>query len=169
MRLWRLSSRRVSDGLVEIRLIGVPLAIHQRAGEHSAEVMREFAHVTEGPGAAHAPARLILVDRGLQEQYHRFSGGTDDQLEAAVARGDAETDLVYTVPKEAGPAAAAFGRLWQEVDAYCAEGKYLLVLQSPPDVSAYRRWVLGEFVRQTAGEPPLSWTDWLRESAKHGE
>lgn len=154
----------MTDGLVKIHLRGVPLAIHQRAGEHSAEVMREFAHLVEGPAAVHAPARLILVDRVLQEQYHRFSQGTSDELEAALRRGDTETELVYTVPREAGRAAAAFGQLWEEVDAYCAEGKYLLVLQSPPDVVAYRRWVMGEFVRQTAGEPSMSWTEWLSES-----
>lgn len=162
----RLSSGRVTEGVVEIYLRGVPLAIHRRAGEHSAEVMREFAHLVEGAGAAQAPARLILVDRALQEQYYRFSQGTSDQLEAAFLSGATETDLVYTVPKEAGPAAAAFGDLWKEVDAYCAEGKYLLVLQSPPDVAAYRRWVMGEFVRQTAGEPPWSWTEWLRRSGE---
>jgi hypothetical protein len=154
----------VTDGLVEIHLRGVPLAMHQRAGEHSAEVMREFAHLVEGPGVVHAPARLIVVDRVLHEQYQRFSQGTSEQLEAALLRGDSETDLVYTVPREAGQAAAAFGQLWDEVDAYCEEGKYLLVLRSPPDVAGYRQWVLGEFVRQTAGEPPTRWTEWLRES-----
>ena len=148
---------------MEIHLKGVPLAIHQRAGQHSAEVMREFAHLVEGPGAAHAPARLIVVDRVLQEQYQRFSQGTSEQLEAALLRGDSETDLVYTVPREAGRAAAAFGQLWDEVDAYCEEGKYLLVLRSAPDVAGYRRWVMGEFVRQAAGEPPISWSEWVRE------
>ncbi len=153
----------MTGGLVEVRLIGVPLAIHRQAGEHSAEIMREFGHVAEGPGAANAPARLILLDRVLQEQYHRFTGGTSEQLDAAMLRGDLETDLTFTVPVEAGKAAETFGKLWDEVDAHCAEGRYLLALRSPPDVVAFRRWVLGEFRRQTGGEPPLSWAEWRRQ------
>ena len=154
----------MTGDLVEVRLIGVPLTIHRQAGEHSAEIMREFAHVVEGSGAAQAPTRLILLDRVLKEQYHRFTRGTSDQLDAALRRGDPQTDLTFTVPVEAGRAAEAFARLWEEVDAHCAEGRYLLALRSPPEVVAFRRWVLGEFRRQTAGEPPLSWADWRRQS-----
>ena len=152
----------MTGDLVEVRLKGVPLAIHKQAGEHSAEIMREFAHVVEGPAVNHAPARLIQLDRVLQEQYHRLTQGTSEQLDAALLRGDSETDLTYTVPVEAGRAAEAFGKLWDEVDAYCAEGRYLLALQSPPEVAAFRRWVLGEFRRQTGGEAPLSWAEWRR-------
>ena len=158
----------MAEKLVEVRMKGVPVAIHQRAGEHSAEIMREFAHLVEGPSAAAAPARLIVLDRVLQAAYHRFSQGTSHQLDAAIARGDTEADLVYTVPKEAGTASEAYLGVWEEVDAYCADGKYLLALRSPPEVAAYRRWVTGEFVRQTAGEPPLSWSDWLRRSPESG-
>ena len=154
----------MTEGLLKVHLRGVPLEIHQRAGEHSAEVIREFALLAEGPGAPRAPARLIVVDRALQEQYSRFSHGTSEQLRAAFERGDSQTDVVYTVPKEAGGAAAGYGRLWDEVDAYCAEGRYLLALETPPDVASYRRWVLGEFVRQTAGEPPLAWSAWVGET-----
>ena len=156
----------MTGDLVEVRLKAVPLAIHRQAGEHSAEIMREFAHLVEGTGVTHAPARLVALDRVLQEQYHRFTQGTSEQLDAALLRGDSETDLTYTVPVEAGKAAEAFGKLWDEVDAYCAEGRYLLALQSPPDVAGFRRWVLGEFRRQTAGEPPLSWADWLRQNRR---
>lgn len=165
----RLASRRVmAEDLVEVHMKGVPLAIHQRAGEHSAEIMREFAHLVEGPSAADAPARLIVLDRVLQAAYQRFSQGTSDQLDAALSRGDTEADLVYTVPKEAGAASEAYQRIWEEVDAYCADGKYLLALRSPPDVAAYRRWVTGEFVKQTAGGPPMRWSDWLRRLPESG-
>lgn len=154
----------MAEELVRVRLTRVPLEIHQRSGEHSAEVMREFAHLVEGAGASDAPARLIIVDRFLQEQYQRFTQATSEELEAAIARGDSETDLTFTVPRDAGSASEAFLALWEEVDRYCAEGKYLLALRSPPEVAAFRRWATGEFVRQTAGEPPLSWPEWLEQS-----
>jgi hypothetical protein len=154
----------VAEELVEVRLVGVPLDIHRRAGEHSAEVMREFAHLVEGPTVSEAPARLVVVDRFLQQQYQRFSQSTSEEIEAAIARGASEIDVTFTVPRDAGSASEAFLVLWQEVDEYCAEGRYLLALRSPPEVAAYRRWVTGEFVRQTAGEPPLSWRAWLDQS-----
>jgi hypothetical protein len=83
----------VAEELVEVRLVGVPLDIHRLAGEQSAEVMREFAHLVEGPTVSEAPARLIVLDRFLQEQYRRFSQSTSDEIQAAIARGASEIDV----------------------------------------------------------------------------
>ena len=46
-----------------------------------------------------------------------------------------------------------------ETDRFCRASEHLLTLASPPDVRAYQDWILGEFVRQTAGLPPIPWPD----------
>ncbi len=53
-----------------------------------------------------------------------------------------------------------------EADDYCRAGQHLLTLVTPPEALAFRRWYLGEFVRQIAGEQPRPWTDWRAENAE---
>ena len=55
-------------------------------------------------------------------------------------------------------AAAEFDALLDEADDYCRAGETLLTLATPAPALAFRRWFLGEFVRQAAGEPPRPWT-----------
>jgi hypothetical protein len=150
----------VTEGLVEVHLLRIPLDIHRRTTEHTSEVMREFGHLAEGGTDSHVPARLISLDRVLQERYAGFTDSTSSKLDDAIAGGDTELDLTFTLPKDSGQAADELHEMWDEVDRYCEEGKYLLALQTPPLLAAYRRWVLGEFSRQACGEPPLSWPDW---------
>jgi hypothetical protein len=97
--------------LVEIRLTGIPLALHARTAQHSDEVMREFAHLLDGAGATHAPARLITLDRILQERFNGFTEAQSAELDEAVARGEDSFDVTFQVPDEVGPAARCGFRL----------------------------------------------------------
>ena len=146
-------------GLVEVRLIGIPLALHARTAQHSDEVRREFAHLADDPGSSHAPARLIALDRTVQDRFSGFTEVTSAELDAAIERGDDTFDATFLVPEEVGSAARELDALWDEVDRYCEEGQYLLSLGSDEETVAYRRWVLGEFERQAAGAPPESWQE----------
>lgn len=151
--------------LVEVHLIGIPLDVHREAAEHSAEVLREFSHLAEGPAASHAPARLIELNRVLQERFGGFTQAASAELDAALAERRPSLDLVFSVPSEVGQGARDLAELWDEVDRYCEEGDYLLALRTPPRAVAYRRWFLEEFERQAAGEPATSWPDWERAAA----
>jgi hypothetical protein len=153
----------VTDALVSVRLLRIPLDIHQQATEHTAEVMREFAHLAEAGADSHVPARLLALDRALQERYLGFTEATSSELDEAIARGEAELDLTFTLPTHVGQAAEELDGMWNEVDRYCEEGRYLLALRAPPLVVAYRQWFLGEFKRQASGEPPLNWPEWSAE------
>lgn len=146
--------------LVEVSLLGVPLGLHRVTVEHSAEVMREFSHLVEGPTASHAPARLIELNRVLEERFSPFTRAATDELEEALASDRDTIDLVFSLPAEAGEAARQVGGLWEEVDRYCENGEYLLALRTPPEARLYRDWFLGEFVRQVAGEAPTGWAEW---------
>jgi hypothetical protein len=153
----------MTDELVQVHLLGIPLDVHQQATEHTTEVMREFGHLAEASTDSHVPARLIALDREMQEWYTGFTEATSNELDEAIARSDRELDLTFTLPRDVGGAANELSEMWDEVDRYCDEGRYLLALRTPPVVVAYRRWFLGEFSRQAAGEPPLSWADWAQE------
>ena len=155
--------------LVAVRLVGMPLALHARTAQHSDEVRREFAHLADDPDSSHAPARLIALDRSVQDRFSGFTEVASAELDAAVERGDDTFDATFVVPDEVGSAARELGALWDEVDQYCEEGQYLLTLESDTETIAYRRWVLGEFERQAAGLEPLSWREFSAEAERRAE
>ena len=149
--------------LVEVRLLGLPLDVYRRSAEHHDELQREFALITEGRredvgGDDAVPARLLALIADLVVRFSGFTAGTTTELRAAAARGDASIDLTYLLPAEVGPAAREFDHMLDEADEFCRAGD-LLTLASPPDVLAFRRWFLGEFVAQLAGAKPTPWPD----------
>jgi hypothetical protein len=148
--------------LVEVHLLGIPLHLQDEASEHFAELIREFAHLAAGQDGPHleVPARLLALQAALDGRFSAFTQAQQDDMATATGRGDAAIDLHYRIPVEAGAAAAELDAMLDEADAYCATGDYLLTLTTPPGALAYRRWILGQFVDQTAGRPAVAWPDW---------
>ena len=151
----------MSESMVEIHLAGIPVDLHQQATEHAAEVMREFGHLVEVADETNVPKRLIALDCEMQARFRHFTVDTSSKLDDAIRLGETEVDLTYSVPRDVGDAAVELGAMWNEVDRYCEEGKYVLALRTPPDVRAYRDWFLGEFSRQAHGAAPVKWVDWI--------
>jgi hypothetical protein len=145
-----------------VQLIRVPVALHARAGEHGEELRREFALIVQGMAdfAEHRdmPRRLLALIADLQRGYSSFTTEQEDLLEAAARSGRSTLDLTFRVPASASDAAIAIETLLDEADEYCREGRHLLTLATPPDLVAYRRWYLREFVQQIAGAAPTPWT-----------
>ena len=152
--------------LVEVRLIGIPLSIHRIATEYQDGLDREFALLSMQAGAdpQGVPTRLVSLSRQLRERFKAFSEGPRAQLEAALERGDEEMDLAYLVPPDAAPAIRQLGDLLAEADAYCMAGKELLTLVAPGNVVRYRAWIIEEFERQIAGQPPRPFSEFDRSS-----
>lgn len=146
--------------LVEVRLVGLPLAVRDAAERHMEALNREFELIRRRhDGADTIPHRLQHVVDELSGRYGSFADEPRQALADAAARGDAQIDLCYRVPSAAGEAARRLGDLLDEAEAYCADGEHLLTLVTSPEVRRYRHWFLGEFERQIAGEPPTSWED----------
>jgi hypothetical protein len=143
--------------LIEIRLLDLPVEVHRRVAEHQDEIRRELTWIAEEPGSV--PARLQAIGDQLREQYSGFTEGPTSRLDQAMADGQVTIDLVYQLPPGVGEAAKMLGDLLDEVDEFCRRGG-MLALETPPEALAYRRWFLGEFVRQAAGEEPQPWTAW---------
>jgi anti-anti-sigma factor len=148
----------VSEDLVDVHLVGLPVPVHQRAVTHMRALERELDLIRRrDPDQSSIPHRLHALIDELNEEF----GGVGEQpvveLDAAVDRGDAEIDLVYRLPPSVGAASRRLADLLDEVDDYCRRGDHLLTLVTPEDALRYRRWFLSEFVRQTAGAPPVPW------------
>jgi len=150
-----------SRALRTVRIQGFPLAIHARAQEQHAELMREFALLDiVGPSVRDgeaAPQRLLDLIADLNHKYAGISEAPDVEREAAHARGDASIDLSYDVPASVADACESLSVVLDEADEFCRQGARLLTLAAEADLVAFRHWYLGEFVRQIRGEPPTPW------------
>lgn len=107
------------------------------------------------------PARLIALVEALTAEYSPLTTEQDRQLEEAIVRGADAIDLVYRIPAAAADAAAHLGKMLDEADEFCREGKHLLTLATPAELVRYRHWYLGEFVTQIAGGAATPWPEYV--------
>ena len=148
----------MSDDLVTVRIVGLPVAIHRRAAEHDDTLRRELALVRAGR-EADAGARLVALSDELESRFRGFTAAQTAQLAAADA--DGVIDLVYELPPDAADAADRLGALLDEVDELCRVGE-LVTVCAPPELVVYRRWLLDEFVGQIReGREPRPWAGGL--------
>lgn len=147
------------DDLRTVRVLRAPLLLWERANQHTAELLREFALLTLGleHGGHPVPARLLEVVGELERRYAGVGERPEAQRLAALAAGQRSLDLVYHVPPDVAEACRTLDELFAEADDYCARGDQLITLAAAPDQQEFRRWYLGEFVRQVGGEPPIPW------------
>jgi anti-sigma B factor antagonist len=132
-------------GTVELRRL--PVAVHERAVEHGRMMRRELAVVRVADDRAQGAAELRALAAEMRMPWARFASGTDPVLQQALSRGTPEVDVHYEVPTFVATVAAHLDELLDLVEEHCRAGE-LVSLVSPPDVLAYRRWYLREFVAQ---------------------
>ena len=144
---------------VQVRLLGLPVEIHRRSGEHQEALRRELAFIEHAHAADAAPARLTALGDELSGRYGALTETQTKQLLEATEAGRTTIDLEFELPPDIVDAMLQLGALLEELDDFCREGD-LLTLVTPPDLREYRRWVLGEFTSQVRdGQPPRAWTN----------
>lgn len=144
--------------MLRVRLVDVPVQIWQRANTHQETIQREFDIMRADLAEDAVPNRLHQLVRGFDARFGQTSEPTMAQLYAAAERGDATVDLEFLIPPEASGASRQLVAMLDEVDDFCRAGDQLLTLATPPDLVLFRRWFLGEFMRQIdEGLEPLPW------------
>lgn len=148
--------------MVEVRLLGLPVALWARTQQHTDELLREFVLIAvqlhdEADTAAPLPVRLTQVVEELSATYGAFSTAQVDRLFRAAAAGEDALDLTYLVPAAAADAARHLADLLNEADEYCRSGQHLLTLETPAELIRFREWYLEEFRRQIGGARPTPW------------
>ncbi|MGZ4593927.1 MAG: hypothetical protein ACXV3C_08665 [Actinomycetes bacterium] len=147
-----------ADEMVEIQLLGYPVRLGRRSTEHYNDIFREFALLASDEPLERdaAPARLLALVDALGRRYPPQLDHEAERDEA-FERGDLTRDFVIEVPRSAGEASEALGRMLDDTDEFCRQGK-MLTLAAPEDVVAFRRWYLEEVINQSRGGPPTPWT-----------
>jgi hypothetical protein len=162
----------MSDELVTVQLLGLPVPLQGRVEEHSAELTRELLLIGEQMrqqgNHAGLPARLVTLVEQVTSEYAVFTGDQEQQLADAIGRGVDAIDLTYRVPASVGAAARALDDILDEADEYCRAGEHLLTLPTPPDLVTYRHWFLDQFVGQTAGRDPVPFSAYVGRPAPAG-
>jgi anti-anti-sigma factor len=149
----------MSDDLIEVTILDLPVGLHRRTAAHMDDLQREFELILRSEHAdADVPERLRALIAELEERFGGVSEQPSEQIAAAVERGDERVDLVFVVPREVAEASKRLLDLLDEADRYCASSGHLLTLASTAESVAYRRWLLGEFIRQANGEKARPWS-----------
>jgi anti-sigma regulatory factor (Ser/Thr protein kinase) len=148
-------------GLVPMTLRGVPVPALVRAQAAYDELFREFRLVVEGDpaGTSHAIlGRLMALVDKLGTRFQGFTAGAEEEWRRAVECGAEAVDLHFELPPDIGAICARYDELLDEADEFCRLGA-LMTLAATPEVRAVRKWLLQEFARQAAHEPPLPWPE----------
>lgn len=151
-----------------VEVLGAPVQLWVESAEHIEELMREFALLRIGSAAGTTrpvPQRLLDLVAQVRLRYAGSSTAQELEFDAAVEAGRATIDLSYRVPDGAGQACQELSDLLDEADAFCQQGG-MITLVAPAEQAAFRRWYLGEFARQEAGEPPTPWPAYWTQTAE---
>lgn len=154
-----------ADSLAEVRLLGLPVSLWSQTREHLDGLLREFTLLTAvspGGSAARVPDRLLHLVAELRSDYGSVGAQQQLVLAEAADQGRAALDLTYRVPLSAGGACARLDDALDVADEFCRSGEHLLCLAASPEAVAFRRWYLGEFASQIAGQPPVPWPEAAR-------
>ena len=151
-------SQRPAEPKVAVHLLGLPLPLLAASREHHDELMREFrlmALANAVPSNA-APRRLLELVQVLGVQYAGQVQRPNEEIEAALTRGDSSIDVTYEVTANVADAARMLEALMQEADEYCA-AEQLLTLARTPSMVEFARWYLRNFIDQIDGAAPQRW------------
>jgi anti-anti-sigma factor len=149
------------EELTTVTVVQIPIALYWRTSAHSDALTREFELLAAtSPDDRPVPNRLMRLMTRILAQYGSHDQRTRLMVLQATERGDTELTIEYTIAKSFREAALELIRVWDEADAFCREGVELLTLAAAPDSRAFRKWYVGEFVRQIGGEEPQSWPDY---------
>jgi len=144
-----------------VRLGAVPTDLLLAAKAHIDNVVREFTLARGGDGTHSDPALRERFGELIETVTRGFADARADikrQAVDAAARGDAQTELVLTLPLSAADAGEQYLVALDEADAY-ARAARLLTLATPPAHRVFRQWYVQSLVDQLraqarGAEPP---------------
>jgi PAS domain S-box-containing protein len=166
------------DGVVQVRLLGVPLLVHAAWQQHIEAMLREYllATLDEGTGeeavALHAEASDALALLAEHLPRPDLGEGLEQMMAAALDPAVSSADATVPVPAVSVP---HFASLDRALDAAVAAAQRDVFLTPPtqPELQAFRRWVCRQVAEQSKGAVPEPWrseeiTAWSRSPAPPG-
>lgn len=141
--------------LVRVRILGLPVAPWNEARRWYYELAREVRLLGLSPSADYPTARRFSEVFREAERQSRLIQGLD-QLAAAVARHQDSVSLDLRVPPTLPGTIDQLVDVLEQVDELCRQERMLTLPAGAPE-RRLLTWWFSQFVRQPAGEEPVSW------------
>lgn len=142
--------------LVEFDIHDVPVKAYLAFQRHYRELRREVRLLALAHEADYPLAKSLSDLFGALEQPLRDGMG-QGEIETALESGEETTHVHVVMEKGSAATVGRFIELLDLADAFCREER-LLSLARTREQQRFQEWFLGEFLRQTDGEPPTPWS-----------
>ena len=156
--------------MVSVRLVGIPVALLQKASEQYEALFRELRlmkeRATATPDAPRLPERLSVLVSEIGTRFAGFGPGMDEMWQTAVDNKVELFEWTLELPQGAVVACEFYDAMLDEADEFGLSARLLTLPASPTSV-AVRRWFLSELIGQLHGKAPVAWADSRFHSALH--
>lgn len=150
------SARQTVDDGLPVLFRDLPADLYAACDVHHQELRRELRLLALAHGDSYPIASSISrVFRSFDDQLRQSSGV--ESLDALLERATGRVDVRLVVPQTLPHTASRMIDVLELADTFCRSER-LLSLATSPEQRAFRRWYLGEFVRQGDGETPTPWS-----------
>lgn len=146
--------------MVQVHLIGIPVEIWKRASAHQEGLRREFEILVSREPDQQLPRVLIELIDDLRTRFNQQRDQSLEPLLVAAEKGESSVDVTIDLPKDAAASLRELSEMLDAADDFCREGGRLLTQVTPPDLLRFRHWFLGEILSQLEeGRSPRSWQE----------
>jgi GAF domain-containing protein/anti-sigma regulatory factor (Ser/Thr protein kinase) len=157
-----LHGEEPTSPMVSVRLIGIPVALLQKASEQYEALFRELRLMKErggsAPGSPELPERLSVLVSEIGTRFGRLGPGMDEMWQTAVDNNMDRFDWTLELPQAAVVACEFYDAMLDEADEFGLSAQ-LLTLPASPTTVAVRRWFLSELIGQLHGKAPVAWSE----------
>ena len=148
---------------VPVDLLGIPVALLQKASEEYEALFRELRlmkeHADSTPAAGpYSPNGSRSCWPKIGTRFNGFGPGHGRELAGGVDRHAESYDWHLELPLSAVEACEFYDAMLDEADEFGLVAQLLTLPASPASV-AVRRWFLSELIAQLQGTPPTPWAE----------
>jgi GAF domain-containing protein len=148
---------------VGVDLVGIPVALLQKASEEYEALFRELRLMKEHtdsnlPSSSPLPERLSSLLSEIGTRFNGLGPGMDETWQDVVDRSTPTYDWHLELPPSAVVACEFYDAMLDEADEFGLVARLLTLPASATSV-AVRRWFLSELVSQLRGQAPVSWAE----------
>jgi GAF domain-containing protein len=157
-----LHEARDRGPVVAVNVVGIPVALLQKASEEYEALFRELRLMQEHADSRLSPfvlpERLAVLLSKIGTRFNGFGPGVDESWQEVIDHHAESYDWHLELPVSAAEVCEFYETMLDEADEFVLVAQLLTLPASPASV-AVRRWFMSELIAQLRGAPPTPWAD----------